>query len=210
MPTQIATHRQDERDRHDQPAVRRRGDPRHPPHRLDQVALVRRLLRLRRCIRLSSVGTRTSEITKSTMIADRRADAEGADGDDVAGGERQHAERGRAAGAEERRRQVRDGRLERASRPLVPPLLVPVLHDVHVVGDGEHDDERHEHAGEHVVAEAHQRVQAERPQHADADRDDASAAVFRHERNDRIDGAISVISRIGGVNLRWLASVIRL
>ena len=87
--------------------------------------------------------------------------------DDVARRERQHAERRRRARAEQRRRQMRDRRLERVLDVAVPPLLVPVLHDVHVVGDRQHDDERHEHAGEDVVAEPHQRIQPERPQHAD-------------------------------------------
>ncbi len=67
------------------------------------------------------------------------------------------------------------------------PLLVPVLHDVHVVGDGEHDDERDEHAGENVVAEPHQRVQAERPQQADEDREHRQQGLApRAERH--VDG----------------------
>ena len=64
----------------------------------------------------------------------------------------------------------------------VPPLLVPVLHDVHVVGNREDDDERHDHAGEDVVGEAEQRIEAERPEHADADASSVST-VFRHDRN---------------------------
>ena len=118
---------------------------------------------------------------------DRRPDAERPDRDDVARGERQHAERRRRAGAEQRRRQVRDRRLERCLRRLVAALLVPVLHDVHVVGDREHDDQRDEHAGEHVVAVAEQRVEPERPQHADADRDDRQQHLApRAER--QVDG----------------------
>ena len=91
---------------------------------------------------------------------DRRSDAERPDGHDAARRERQHAERRRRARAEQRRRQVRDRGLERVLDVAAPALLVPVLHDVHVVCNRQHDDERHEHAREHVVAEAHQRVQA--------------------------------------------------
>ena len=109
-----------------------------------------------------------------------------ADRDDVARGERQHAERGRGAGAEQRRRQVRDGGLERLLAVAVPPLLVLVLHDVHVVGDREDDDERHDHAGEHVVGEAEQRVEPERPEHADR-RANSVSTVLRHERNVSVD-----------------------
>ena len=116
---------------------------------------------------VSSVGTRTSEITKSTMIPTADPTPNDLHGHDVARRERQHAERRRRARAEQRRRQVRDRRLERLLYVAVPPLLVPVLHDVHVVGDRQHDDERHEHAREDVVAEAHQRVEAERPEQAD-------------------------------------------
>ena len=63
--------------------------------------------------RLSSVGISTSEITKSTMIPTAEPMPNDANRDHVAGGQRQHAERGGRAGAEERRRQVRDGVLER-------------------------------------------------------------------------------------------------
>ena len=119
--------------------------------------------------------------------ADRRPDAERPDRDDAARRERQHAERRRRARAEERRRQVRDRRLERVLDVAVPPLLVPVLHDVHVVGDGEHDDERDEHAGEDVVAEPHQRVEAERPEQADEDREHRQQGLApRAER--QVDG----------------------
>ena len=59
-----------------------------------------------------------------------------------------------------------------------PLLFAPVLHDVHVVRDREHDDQRHEHAGEDVVAEAHQRVEPERPEHADGHREDSDRASF--------------------------------
>ena len=62
---------------------------------------------------------------------------------------------------------MRDRRLERLLDVPVPPLLVPVLHDVHVVGNRQHDDERHEHAREDVEAETHQRVEAKRPEQAD-------------------------------------------
>ena len=51
-------------------------------------------------------------------------------------------------------------------------LVIEVLDDVHVVGDGEHDDQRRQHAGEDVELEAHGRVEAERPEHADADGDE--------------------------------------
>jgi len=37
------------------------------------------------------------------------------------------------------------------SPPTLPPRLAIVLHDVHVVRDREHDDERDDHAAEDVV-----------------------------------------------------------
>ena len=101
---------------------------------------------------------------------DRRADAKRPHGDDAARRERQHPECRRRTRAKERRHQVRDRGLERMLRiHRWPPLLVPVLHDVHIVGNGQHDDERHEHAREHVVAVPHERVQAERPEERDED-----------------------------------------
>ncbi len=98
---------------------------------------------------------------------DCRSHAERPHGHDVARREREHAERRRRARAKQWRRQVRDRRLERLFYTPVPPLLVPVLHDVHVVGNRQHDDERHEHARQDVEAETHQRVEAKSPEQAD-------------------------------------------
>ena len=84
-----------------------------------------------------------------------------------------------ALAPKQRRREVRDRGLERVLDVVHvadPALLVPVLHDVHVVGNRQHDDERHEHAREHVVAETHQRVQPERPEEADEDREHGEQA----------------------------------
>ena len=148
----------------------RAHEPRDGLQRPDHVAFVRGLdgLGFRPQEQRRHQDDRDHEVDHD---ADRGSDAEAPDRDDAARRERQHAERRRRAGAEERRNQVRHGRLERVRVVAAAPLLVPVLHDVHVVGNREHDDEREEHAGEHVVAVAHQRVEPERPENAGADRD---------------------------------------
>ena len=74
-----------------------------------------------------------------------------------------------------------------------------VLDDVHVVGDGQHHDQRQQHAAQHVEGEAHERVEPQRPEHADEHATSVSS-VIRHERNS-MKSAASVISRIGGVNV---------
>ena len=104
--------------------------------------------------------------------ADGRPDPERPDGHHVAHSQRQHSQRRGRARAEQGRGKVRDGVLERMLRIQVTAFLVPVLHDVDVVRDGEHDDERDDHAGQHVVGEAEQRVQPQRPEHAHRDRDE--------------------------------------
>ena len=89
----------------------------------------------------------------------------------LARGQRQHAQRGGATGGQQRQEHVGHGRDERllaAAGPLEG--LGVVLDDVHVVGDGQHHDQRDEHAAQHVEAEPHERVEPDRPQHADQHR----------------------------------------
>ena len=62
---------------------------------------------------------------------------------DVAGREREHAERGGAAGGEQRHGEIGDGRLERVRAIAgLAHQLVEMLDDVHVIGDREDDDDR--------------------------------------------------------------------
>ena len=49
-------------------------------------------------------------------------------------------------------------------------ILREVLHDVHVVRDGEDHHQRRQHAGEDVVGESHEHIQAHRPDEADDNR----------------------------------------
>ena len=53
-----------------------------------------------------------------------------------------------------------------------PQLVREMLHDVHIVRHRQHQDQRGQHARQHVVLEAHQRVEAHRPDRADQDRED--------------------------------------
>ena len=73
-------------------------------------------------------------------------------------------------------------RLERLLGRPVPPRLAIVLNDVHVVGDRQHDHERHDHAAQDVVVEPEQVVEAERPDDAD-EHGPGVSSVRRHDRN---------------------------
>ena len=175
-------------------------------HRAEQVALLRRRRRSRACSSISSVGTNTSDMTKSTitptaapMPNDRTATTSL-----VASDSRPSAVVPLAPSSGTNRCWTLDlnacsllaGRAQ---------LVVEVLHDVHVVGDRQDDDERRQHAGEHVVGEPHQHEEAHRPDDADEHGDDEQPRdAPRAEHHDRCAPIVS--SRIGGVSVAACSS----